>query len=91
MDGTLLVRINKNMLLEIKRFLSLHFGTKDSGEASYVLEMEIHQDRAKEALGPYQNAYIQDVLKKFSLNMCNHTPAPVAKSDTLGCDQGPRN
>jgi hypothetical protein len=50
-DDILLASSDVHLLLEIKSFLSSHFDTKDLGEASYVLGIEIHRDREKGVLG----------------------------------------
>jgi hypothetical protein len=47
MDDILLASSDIHLLLELKDFLSSHFDMKDLGEASYVLGIEIHQDRKK--------------------------------------------
>jgi hypothetical protein len=50
-DDILLASSDVHLLLETKSFLSSHFDMKDLGEASYVLGIEIHQDRRKRLLG----------------------------------------
>jgi hypothetical protein len=65
------------MLLETKRFVSSHFDMKYLEEISYVLGIEIYQDRNKEVLDLSQKAYIQHVLNKFSIHTFNYTPALV--------------
>ena len=47
MDDILLASSDVNLLLETKKFLSSKFDMKDLGEASFVLEIEIHRDREK--------------------------------------------
>jgi hypothetical protein len=64
---------------------------KDLGEASFVLGIEIHRDRSKGVLGLSQKAYIEKVLKKFSIHKCSLSPAPVVKGDRYGDHQCPRN
>jgi hypothetical protein len=46
-DDILLSSSDKNLLHEIKGFLSSNFDMKDLGDASYVLGIEIHRDRTK--------------------------------------------
>jgi hypothetical protein len=46
-DDILLASSDVNLLLEIKRFLSSKFDMKDLGEASFIIEIEIHRDRRK--------------------------------------------
>jgi hypothetical protein len=50
-DDILLASSDVHLLLETKSFLSSHFDMKYLGEASYVLEIEIHRDRRKGVLG----------------------------------------
>jgi len=46
-DDILLASSDVNLLLETKKFLSSKFDMKDLGEATFVLEIEIHRDREK--------------------------------------------
>jgi hypothetical protein len=46
-DDILFTSSDVSLLVETKRFLSSNFDMKDLGEASVVLEIEIHQDRRK--------------------------------------------
>jgi hypothetical protein len=80
-NDILLASSDVSLLLETKRFLSSNFDTKDLGEAPFVLRIEIHQDRRKEVLGLSQKAYLEKVLKKFSMHACNPTPSPIVKGD----------
>jgi hypothetical protein len=50
-DDILLASSDVSVLLETKRFLSSNFDMKDLGEASFVLEIEIHRNRRKGVLG----------------------------------------
>ena len=90
-DDILLASSDKNLLYEIKGFLSSNFNMKDLGDASYVLGIEIHRDRSKGALGLSQKAYIEKVLKRYNMHKCSGTTAPVVKGDKFGQFQGPRN
>ena len=82
---------NVNLLLETKKFLSSNFDMKDLGEASFVLEIEIHRDRRKVVLGLSQKTYLENVLKKYSMQNYKHSPAPIVKGDRFGEFQCPRN
>jgi hypothetical protein len=90
-DGILLASSDVSLLLETKRFLSSKFDMKDLGEASFILGIEIYQDRRKGVLGLSQNAYLEKVLKKFSMHACNPTSAPIVKGDKYGSFQSPRS
>jgi hypothetical protein len=90
-DDILLKSSDVHLLLETKSFLSSHFDMKDLGEASYVLEIEIHQDREKGVLELSQKSYIEKVLKKFNMHKCNPTLAPIVKGVKFGKFQSRRN
>jgi hypothetical protein len=90
-DDILLASSDVSLLLETKRFLSSNFDMKDLSQASFVLGIEIHQDRRKGVLRLSQNAYLEKVLNKFSMHACNPTPAPIVKGDKYGSFQSPRN
>jgi hypothetical protein len=62
-DDILLTCSDKNSLHETKRFLSSNFDMKDLGDASYVLGMEIHQDRTKSVLGYLQGHILRKCLR----------------------------
>jgi hypothetical protein len=90
-DDILLASSDVSLLLETKRFLSSNFDMKDLGEASFVLEIEIHRDRRKGVLGLSHKAYLEKVLKKFSMHASNPTPTPIVKGDKYGSFQSPGN
>jgi len=90
-DDILLASSDVGLLLETKKFLSSNFDMKDLGEASFVLGIEIHQDRRKGVLGLSQKAYLEKVLKKYSRHACKPSPAPIVKHDRFGKFQCPRN
>ena len=69
------------MIHETKQFLSKKFYRKDFGEASYELGIEIHRDRSRGSLGLSQNSYIEKVLKRFNMQNCSSSVAPIVKGD----------
>ena len=81
MDDILLASSDVNLLLETKKFLSSKFDMKDLDEASFVLGIEIHRDREKGVLGLSQKAYLEKVLKKYSMQNYKSSPAPIVKGD----------
>jgi hypothetical protein len=80
-DDILLASSDVSLLLETKRFLSSNFDMKDLGEASFILGIKIHRDRRKLVLGLSPKAYLEKVLKKFSMHAYNSTSAPIVKGD----------
>ncbi|GJX88605.1 putative RNA-directed DNA polymerase [Tanacetum coccineum] len=89
-DDILLASNNIDLLHESKRFLSRNFDMKDLGEASYVIGIEIHRDRANGKLGLSQKAYIERVLNRFNMQHCSPTVALVIKGDVFGSHQYPK-
>ena len=90
-DDILLASNNMRMIFETKQFLSKNFDMKDLGEASYVIGIEIHQDRSCGLLGLSQNNDIEKVLKRFNMKNCSSSVAPIVKGD-LFCElQCPKN
>jgi hypothetical protein len=77
--------------METKKFLSSNFDMKDLSEASFILGIEIHRDKRKRVLGLSQKAYIEKVLKKFSMHACSPSLAPIVKGDRFGEHQCPKN
>jgi hypothetical protein len=90
-NDILLASNDARLLLETKRFLSSNFDMKDLGEVSFILGIEIHRDRRKGVLRLSQKAYLENVLKKFSMHAYNPTPTPIVKGNKYGSFQSPRN
>ena len=64
-DDILCATNDLGLLHETKKFLSSNFEMKDMGEASYVIGIEIFQNRSQELLGLSHKAYIKKELKIF--------------------------
>lgn len=90
-DDILLASNSQTLLYDTKQFLSSNFEMKDMGEASYVLGVEIHRDRAKRMLGLSQKGYIEKVLKRFNMSECANGEVPISKGDKLNREQSPKN
>ncbi|KAD3067741.1 hypothetical protein E3N88_35621 [Mikania micrantha] len=90
-DDILLASNNLDMLYESKRLLSANFDMKDLGEASYVIGIEIHRNRSIGTLGLSQKAYIERILKRFNMQQCSPSVAPVVKGDNFGSYQCPKS
>ena len=54
-------------LQNVKSWLGKCFSMKDLGEAAYILWIKIYRDRSKRLIGLSQSAYIDKVLKRFSM------------------------
>ncbi|KAD6453727.1 hypothetical protein E3N88_08433 [Mikania micrantha] len=63
----------------------------DLGEASYVIGIGIHRNRSIETLGLSQKAYIERILKRFNMQLCSPSVAPVVKGGDFGSYQCPKS
>ena len=63
----LLIGNGVSILISVKIWLSKIFSTKDLGEATYILGMNIYRDRSKRLLGLSLSTYIDKMLKRFSM------------------------
>ena len=70
-DHILLAAKDSSILRETKDFVSKNFEMKDMGEASYEIRIEIFRDMTQGLLGLSQNAYIERILKNFSMDKCS--------------------
>ena len=60
---------------------------KDMGEESYVIGIEIFQNRPQGLLGLSQKAYINKVLKRFRMKKCSSSLVPIQKGDKFSPNQ----
>ena len=80
-----------NLLRDTKQFLSNTFEMKDLGNASYVLGIQIYQDRSKDILGLSQKGYIEKLLQRYNMQDCKPLDTLIAKGDKLSLNQCPKN
>ncbi|GJU15472.1 retrotransposon protein, putative, ty1-copia subclass [Tanacetum coccineum] len=66
-DDILIMGNNILRLKEVKDYLGKCFSMKDLGEAAYILGIKIYRDRSLRLIGLNQSAYIDKILKKFSM------------------------
>jgi len=76
-DDILLATNDLGLLHETEKFLSSNFEIKDMGEASYVIRIEIFQNRSQRLLDLSQKAYINKVLERFTMEKCSASPVPI--------------
>ena len=67
MDDILQIENDVPMLTSIKIWLSKKIFIKDLGEAAFILGIKVYRDRSKRMLGLSQKMYIEEVLKRFSM------------------------
>ena len=66
-NDILLASSDINLLHETKFMLSKSFNMKDLHDASFVLDIEIYNDRSRHLLGLSWKAYINCVLERFNM------------------------
>ena len=90
----LLTSSDLSLLHETKKFLSKNFVSKnfemkDMDEVTYVIGIEIFQDRSHGLLGLSQKAYVGRVLERFNMKKCSARVVPIQKGDKFSLMQCP--
>lgn len=85
--GIFLVANDLGLLRESKEFLSKNLQIKDVSEASYVIGIEIFQNRAQGLLELSQKTYINKILERFRIKKCLLSIVPIKKGDTFNLMQ----
>ena len=81
----------KDLLYEVKQFLSKNFDIKDMSDASSVIGIKIHKDRFRGILRLSQETYINKVLERFQTKYCSPSVAPIMKGERFNLNQCPKN
>ena len=88
-DDILLIGNDIHTLQSVKSWLGKCFSMKDLGEAAYILGIKIYRDRSKRLIGLSQSAYIDKVLKRFSMQDSKRGYLPMSHGITLSKSQCP--
>ena len=88
-DDILLIGNDIPTLQSVKSWLGKCFSVKDLGEAAYILGIKIYRDRSKRLIGLSQSAYIDKVLKRFSMQDSKRGYLPMSHGITLSKSQCP--
>ena len=81
LDNILLTANYTDLLIETKQLLLKHFYMKDLEEASYVLGIQILRDKPSGILRLSQRTSIERILKRFNMQSCSSSKAPIVKGD----------
>nr|GFC85144.1 hypothetical protein [Tanacetum cinerariifolium] len=76
------------MLRSVKTYLGKCFVMKDLGEAAYILRIKIYRDRSKRLIGLCQSAYIEKILKRYSMENSKRGSIPMQKKLKFSKSQG---
>ncbi|NEY13649.1 hypothetical protein DDE04_09110, partial [Bifidobacterium pseudocatenulatum] len=88
-DDILLIGNDIPSLQSVKTWLGRCFSMKDLGEATYVLGIRIYRDRSRRLLGLSQSAYIDKVLRRFSMQDSKKGSLPMLHGISLSKAQSP--
>nr|GEX48086.1 retrotransposon protein, putative, Ty1-copia subclass [Tanacetum cinerariifolium] len=75
------------MLQSVKTYLGKCFAMKDLGEAAYILRIKIYRDRSKRLIGLCQSAYIEKILKRYSMENSKRGSIPMQEKLKLSKSQ----
>ena len=64
---------------------------KDMDDATYMIGIEIFQNRSQGMLGLFQKYYINKVLERFRMQNCSVSPIPIQKGDKFSLMQCLKN
>ncbi|GJY68523.1 retrotransposon protein, putative, ty1-copia subclass [Tanacetum coccineum] len=76
------------MLQDVKSYLGKCFAMKDLGDAAYILGIKIYRDRSKRLIGLCQRAYIEKILKIYSIENSKRGTIPMQDKLKLSKSQG---
>ena len=89
-DDILLIGNDVSVLQSVKIWLSKNFSMKDLGETPYILRIKIYRDRSKRFYGLSQSTYIENMLKRFSMDQSKRGFIPMTHGITLSKSLCPR-
>ena len=84
----LLTTNDLGLLHETKKFLPSNYEMKDTGETSYVIGIEIFQNKSQ---GLCQKSHINKVLERFRMEYCSAIPISIQKRYKFSLTQYPKN
>ncbi|GJZ52261.1 retrotransposon protein, putative, ty1-copia subclass [Tanacetum coccineum] len=87
-DDILLMGNNIPMLQDVKSYLGKCFAMKDLGDVAYILGIKIYRDRSKRLIDLCQSAYIEKILKRYSMENSKRGTIPMQEKLTLSKSQG---
>ena len=88
-DDILLIGNDIPALQNVKTWLGNCFSMKDLGEAAYILGIKIYRDRSRRIISLSQSAYIDKVLKRFSMENSKRGFLPMSHGIKLSKTQCP--
>ena len=88
-DDMLIVSNSNSRLNEMKRALGRHFKVKDLGEVKFLLGIGVTRNRKSGTIELLQQAYIDQLLKRFGLQDAKPVSTPLSSGVRLTQDDCP--
>ncbi|GJX53575.1 hypothetical protein Tco_0281944 [Tanacetum coccineum] len=76
------------MLQDVKSYLRRCVAMKDLGEAAYIIGIKIYRDRSIRLIGLCQSAYIEKILKRYSMENFKRGTIPMQEKLKLSKSDG---
>jgi protein associated with RNAse G/E len=85
-DDLIITGNSEKLISGIKKQMSQVFEMKDLGELHYCLGLEVWRNVGQTFVS--QGKYVREVLKKFKMDQCKVSYAPMQQNTKLHCDDG---
>lgn len=89
-DDMFILSNDTQLLQATKKKLSNKFKMKDLGEARSLLGMRITRDRQRGKIWLDQEAYVEDILKRFNMAECKPISTPLDTNQKLSREMEPQ-
>ncbi|CAA9993736.1 unnamed protein product [Nesidiocoris tenuis] len=90
-DDFLIFSDNKKLKKQLKTHLTKTFKMTDMGAAKFVLGFQITRDRNSKKIWISQQAYLEQVLKRFNMENSNPSRIPMSSNEKLSHQQEPKS
>jgi hypothetical protein len=90
LDDMLLIGNEKEIIQDVKTWLSSKFDMKDLGAANFILGMEIKRDQENKKLWLNHKKYVETILQRFNTQECKSVMVPIVVGVKLSIDQCPK-
>ncbi|GKF46470.1 retrotransposon protein, putative, ty1-copia subclass [Tanacetum coccineum] len=87
-DDTIIMGNHIPSLQSVKSYLGKCFAMKDLWEAAFIFGIKIYRDRSKRLIGLSQSAYMDKILKRFTMDNSKHGYIPMQERLDLNKTHG---
>lgn len=90
-DDLILASKDKKELNSVKQKLKSEFEIVDLGEITDILGVHVEREGETDSIKLSQERYIDDLLKKFNMNLAKDVSTPIESNTKITKDLGPEN